>query len=402
MKREIAAEIKKLKPEMVDALAEMVARPAVTPANGGDGETAKAEFVESLCRGIFDGVERRDAVSPDGARPNVVARCGTGDVSAGRLWVIGHLDVVPPGDRSLWKTDPFRAVVKNGRVYGRGAEDNGQAVVAAIFAVKALVRLGLKPPRPICFAAVADEETGSYYGIRHLVREKMLRRGDVFLVPDGGSPDGALVEVAEKGILWLRIETAGRQCHASRPAQGINAMEAASALAARVGEARARFSGTDSLYEPPVSTFAPTRHDANVPNINTIPGTDRFFIDCRVLPCYPLDEVIAFFRGIAAGIEAEHGVRIKIGAVQELPGSGTDPDSPLVGSLTRVISRVRAVTPRVRGVGWGTCAAFARRAGHPAVVWGTVCGNAHQPNEFASIANMVADAELMAHFFLEA
>lgn len=401
MSAAIGVEIRKAEADMVAALAGLVARPAVSPACGGRGEAAKADFVTGLCRSFTADIERRDAAAPGGARANVIARVPGRDPGAGRLWVIVHLDVVPPGDPALWSTDPFRAVVRDGRVYGRGAEDNGQSLVAAVFALKTLHRLGLTPARPVCLAAVADEENGSVFGLQHLVGEKLFAPGDEFLVPDGGSPDGSLVEVAEKGVLWLRVTTRGRQCHASRPQEGVNAMEAAADFTVRAAAAfRGRFAAADPLYRPPVSTFTPTRREANVPNINTVPGSDTLYFDCRVLPRYPLARVRAAGEEIRAAVEAAHGVRISLEPVQEQPGTETDPGAPLVRSLSGLIRRQRRLTPRLVGVGAGTCAAFVRRLGYPAVVWSTVCGTAHQPDEYAAIGNLLADAELLAHFML--
>ncbi len=65
--------------------------------------------------------------------------------------------VVPPGDRSLWKTDPFKLVRVNDRLIGRGVEDNGQAIVASIFALRTIKDLGLRPSRDVSLFLVSDE-----------------------------------------------------------------------------------------------------------------------------------------------------------------------------------------------------------------------------------------------------
>jgi len=76
-----------------------------------------------------------DPLVPEG-RPNLLAVLPGKDTSR-TLWFIGHLDTVPAGDPSLWSHDPFEAHVEDGKIYGRGAEDNGQAVITSLFAVKA-------------------------------------------------------------------------------------------------------------------------------------------------------------------------------------------------------------------------------------------------------------------------
>ncbi len=148
-------EIESLKPEMVAALAELVRVPAVAPENGGNGETQKAEkLMEILGTVGFDRIEHHDSSDSrvsSGKRPNIIAYLN-GESDAQRLWVVTHLDVVPPGEDSLWTvTKPFEPLVLEDKVYGRGSEDNGQSLVASLFAVAALKRLGVKPKLTVAF-----------------------------------------------------------------------------------------------------------------------------------------------------------------------------------------------------------------------------------------------------------
>ncbi len=152
-------QIEQLKLEMVEALVKLVRVPGVAPENGGDGEMLKAEQLTKLlgCVG-FDSVERFDVVDSrvsSGKRPNIVAVC-RGESGSERLWVVTHLDVVPAGEEALWTvTKPFEPLVKGDRVFGRGCEDNGQSLVASLFAVAALKGLGVKPKRTVALAFVA-------------------------------------------------------------------------------------------------------------------------------------------------------------------------------------------------------------------------------------------------------
>ncbi|MFH2069400.1 MAG: M20 family metallo-hydrolase [Candidatus Omnitrophota bacterium] len=400
--KNIDLEIGKLEGEMTGALMNLVSIPAVSPISVGGDEKRKAGFVERICRETgFDEVLHYDAPSPSGPRPNIVARLKGKDARAGRLWVITHLDVVPAGAQNLWQGDPFKPELKNGRIYGRGAEDNGQDLIACLFAVKALKKLGLMPEREICAAVVTDEETLSVYGMKYLISRGLFKKGDFFLVPDGGSPDGSLIEFAEKSLLWLRVDTVGRQSHASMPDKGINAMEAASAFISRLGEVRKKFGKRDRRFQTPASSFEPTRRLENVGNINTIPGTDTFFIDCRILPCYPVSGVLSYLDRLKKRVEKERKVKITIKVVQQEEATVTDPKNHLIQDMAKLVRDVLKVRPKTRGVGWGTCASFVRQAGYPAVVWSKVDGTAHQPNEYASVRNLLDDAVLFAHAFLE-
>jgi len=162
----VAREIDSLRDEMVSTLIELIKIPAISPDFGGTGEYDKAEKLLEILRSLpFDKVETFNAPDPrakNGVRPNIVAYYyGESDE---RLWILSHLDVVPPGEG--WTvTEPFKPIVKDGKVYGRGSEDNGQAIVSSLYAVKALMDLGIRPKRTVVLAFVSDEETGSKYGI---------------------------------------------------------------------------------------------------------------------------------------------------------------------------------------------------------------------------------------------
>ncbi len=210
---------------------------------------------------------------------------------------------------------------------------------------------------------MADEETGSAYGLGHVVREHAEQFGpdDLFLVPDFGVPDSSLMEVAEKSMLWLKVEVFGRQCHASTPEQGVNTLVAAADFILRTRRLHDEFPATDPLFTPPHSTFSPTRKDANVPNVNTIPGHDVFYVDCRVLPGYAVADVLDAFGRIAAEIEAEHGVRVGLRArAGQQAAPATPVDSEIVRRLTPAIEAVYGVTPAPAGIGGR------HRGGHPA------------------------------------
>ncbi len=387
---------------MVNALMQLIRVPAVGPENGGEGEMQKAEVLaEILEKAGFDKIERYDAVDqrvPSGKRPNIVAFC-SGETDAKRLWIVTHLDVVPSGEESLWKTTkPFEPLVKDNRVYGRGSEDNGQSVVASVFAVKALKLLGLKPKRTVALAFVADEEQGSTMGIQHLIGKGLFSKGDLVVAPDSGNEDGSFIEIAEKSILWFRVRTLGKQTHGSLPNKGLNAhrvgMQVALALDRML---HAKYNGKNGYFDVPFSTFEPTRKDKNVDAVNIVPGEDAVYFDCRVLPSYNLDEVITDIGKVIAEHERKTGAKIQLEILQKQSAPEiVDVNSEMVVLLKKAIKQARGIDARVGGIGGGTCAAFFRKAGIPAVVWSTVDEVAHQPDEYSRIGNMVEDAKVFA------
>jgi succinyl-diaminopimelate desuccinylase len=251
---------------------------------------------------------------------------------------------------------------------------------------------------------VADEEVGSAKGMVHLVREHpdLFGRDDLYLVPDAGDPEGAMIEVSEKSIMWLRVRTLGKQVHASTPAKGVNANLAAMRFLTSIYEdLHRRYPVSDDLFDHPVSSFEPTRREGNVPNVNTIPGEDVSYIDCRVMPRYDPAEVLSYMRGKASEFARSHGVTIDIDPVQmERAAPPTSPDHPLVGILKDAVREVYGVEARPVGIGGGTCAAILRRAGYPSVVWARIEETAHMPDESALITNYIGDAKVFLRLFL--
>ena len=399
--REVFSEVEGLKNEMVEALKQLISVPAVAPENGGEGELAKAEkLIQLIASAGFSRVERYDAMDqrvPGGKRPNIVAYL-EGEVETPRLWVVTHLDVVP-ADASTWKvTEPFMPISTRDRVYGRGSEDNGQAVVAALYAAKALAHLGRKPKRTFAVAFVSDEEQGSTYGIQHLIKLGLFNASDLVVVPDGGSGDGAFIEVAEKSLLWFKLQTTGRQVHASLPNRGLNAhrvgMQVALALDQKLHE---KYSLKDSFYTVPESTFEPTKKERNVDAVNIVPGEDIVYFDCRILPDYEIDDVLATVAELTENYAKKTGATVKVEVIQKQaapPMKNTD--APVVTLLKQALKEARGLNATVGGIGGGTCAAFFRKAGIPAAVWSTIDEVAHQPDEYAKIENLVEDAKVFA------
>lgn len=395
-------QIDQLKPKMTETLATLIRTPAVAPENGGNGEMLKAEelmkILDDVCFDIIERCDCEDSRVSAGRRPNIVATL-LGKNAAERLWIVTHVDVVPAGEEALWKvTKPFEPVIRGGRVFGRGSEDNGQSLVASICAVMALKLLGTKPKRTVALAFVADEEQGSTFGIQHLIGKGLFRKSDLVVVPDGGSADGGFVEVAEKSLLWFRVRTVGKQTHGSLPNKGLNAnrigMQVALALDERLHE---KFSLRDEFFDVPVSTFEPTKHEHNVDAVNIVPGEDVAYFDCRVLPVYDLDKVVAEIRTVLEKFENQTGATIKLELLQKQSAPKVlDGNSAVATLLKKAIKEARGLEARVGGIGGGSCAAFFRKAGIPAVLWSTVDEVAHQPDEYAKNDNLVADAKVFA------
>ena len=399
----ISERLEQYREEMINLQRELVSRVAVGPDQGGPGEGEKAAYLQNLLESW--GLKVDNYPAPDdrvpGGRPNLVAMLpGRRQEKA---WVLSHMDVVPPGDVTLWDSDPYTLRVDGDRLIGRGTEDNHHGIVASLIAVKAFIDAGLTPSRTVGLALVSDEETGSGYGLDFLLKSQphLFSSDDLIIVPDAGNPESTLVEVAEKSVLWLRLILLGKQSHASRPSLGKNTLRAAAHVIVALEALHQEFDAKDPLFNPPESSFEPTQKEANVGNINTIPGRDVFYLDCRVLPEYDLGEIKARVMAIGTETANKFGVSLSMEVVQDLKSAPpTDPNSPVVKALVAAIKEVYGREAKPQGIGGGTVAAFFRQKHLPAAVWMTVSNMAHQPNEFTLISNLMGDTRVFAHIFL--
>jgi succinyl-diaminopimelate desuccinylase len=388
---------------MIQLQRDLTAIPAMSPDfKEGSGEVKKAEFLLNYLKekgfNLVDHYNVPDDRVAEKMRPNFTVHI-KGKDSSRKFWIMVHIDVVPPGNLKKWTGDPWVLRVDGDNLIGRGVEDNQQGVVSAIFALRAFIDLGIQPEYDTFVILVSDEETGSKFGIDYILKNhNLFGKDDLIIVPDAGEPEGAMIEVAEKSILWMEIETTGKQCHASTPHQGINAHRASADLIVMLDELKNKFSLKDPVYDVPQSTFEPTKKLANVGNINTIPGSDVIFYDCRVLSQYEIDDVIAFVREKADIVENKYGVKIEIKFPQIAKAAPPTPvDAPIVKILKVGVKEVYEIEANIMGIGGGTVAAFFRRYGFKAAVWSSILDTCHQPDEVSKISYMIKDTKVFAY-----
>lgn len=383
--------------EMIETMIGMIRYPALSPINGGVGEGEKADYLMSKLVG-FDSVERVDVPDdsdPTIMRPNILAR--KNGRRKGTVWIVAHMDVVPAGDPDLWDTPPYEGVYKDGCIFGRGTEDNGQSVISSMFASRPFLDQDLQG-MSIGIAYVADEETTSKMGIEYLLDHGYFDVDDIIMVPDWGSPGGVQIEVAEKGMLWIRFMIEGKTTHGSTPDRGINAYRVSTILLMDLMESFSKhFGDSDDRFVGKTSTFEPTKRPATVENVNTIPGYDEFCMDIRLLPMYDIDDVVGCAKEIAAMYEKSTGAKITVEVVERhVAGKPSSMDSIGFKALVDAVESVTGSKPVGVGIGGGTCANFFRQKGFDAYVWQCGGGTLHAPNEHVVMSNMITDTKVYA------
>jgi succinyl-diaminopimelate desuccinylase len=396
--RRVVSDVENDSQTIQDFFVKMLRIKAVNPKMGGPGEGERAQFLEGFLKDEGFSVTRVDVRDDESnmTRPNLSAKLE--GKSSRNLWFIAHMDTVPEGSMELWKTDPFEPTIKEGKIIARGAEDNGQSLVASLFALRELRKLQVPLPFNVGVWLVADEEFGSNYGIKRLLAGGHFKKDDLVVVPDSGTPRGTDIEIAEKGLLWLKVTTKGKQVHASLPRKGLNAHRVGMELALDLDESlHSKYGARDKLFDEPLSTFEPTKKDPNVPNINTVPGVDVLYFDCRVLPRYDLEDVISDIMMKARKYQKKYGVTVSVEQVEkDTAGPATSEKSEVVTLLAQAIRQVSRVRPRIVGIGGQTVGNLFRKKSIPTAVWSTVDDVPHEPNEYSKVKNLLNDTRVFA------
>ncbi|MCX6449115.1 MAG: M20/M25/M40 family metallo-hydrolase [Actinobacteria bacterium] len=215
-----ADQIIELENETITLCQEMIRIPSVNYGEGRGDEKAMAEYVASKLAEV--GI-KSELIETAPNRVNVVAKIEGSDQSRPGLVLHGHIDVVPV-NADDWSVDPFSGEIKDGFIWGRGAVDMKDMDAMILATIRMWQRVGYKPPRNILLAFFADEEAGSDYGSRWLVKhrpelfdgysEAVSEVGGFSLTITGGHRL-YLVEAAQKGINWMKLSAKGTAGHGS-------------------------------------------------------------------------------------------------------------------------------------------------------------------------------------------
>lgn len=235
-----------------------------------------ADYLESL------GLKPWLSHNADQSKANLFATIAAANGSTeGGLILSGHTDVVPT-DGQAWQSDPYRADIREGRLYGRGSADMKGFIAAVLAAAPAMVQAGLK--RPLHIALSYDEEIGCL-GAPVMIAE-LQKRG---LTPEHcivGEPTSMRMVVAHKGIHTFRCAVHGKAAHSSLTPQGVNAIEYAAKLIVFINELAGRLKArydTDPDYDVPFSTLSVNTIAGGIAG-NIVPQLCEFEFDYRNLP----------------------------------------------------------------------------------------------------------------------
>ncbi len=406
----IVAAVEGLEEELVDFSADLIRIPTVNPP--GAHYRPCAELIgERLCEFGFevDQVVAEDSAEHSTAYPRVnVVGLREGSSDRPLVHINGHIDVVPVGHG--WTVDPFGGEVKNGRLYGRGSADMKAGLACGIYATEALRRAGLELCGSVEVSGTVDEESGGFAGVAHLAQIGRLTadRIDYALIPEPLDVDR--VCVGHRGVYWFKVTARGQIGHGSMPFLGVNAIAETGALLESVRtQLEPRLA--QRVTAMPVVPADARRATININAILGGQGGEDPQTPCVADHCETIfdrrflieEEFEASKQEIVEllqQVEAEHpNWSFEIEDLMVVHPTQTPDGSPLVATLEHNIEQVLGrEAMRIASPGTYDQKHFSKIGGvHHCVAYGPgILEQAHQPDEWCGIQDMVDSAKVMA------
>jgi len=280
---------KKLESDLVAILSDLIALPSPYPPGTSVEICGYAEKRLKKAGYKVEIATRKKGVA------NVVARLKAKERGPA-IAFNAHVDTVGVGERANWKSDPYKALAKNGLVYGLGAGNCKGSMAVQLWLAEEIARRGGPARGELIFTFVADEENLGPDGMEFLRKSGRVRPGALIL---GAQTENNLI-VAERGVMWARLTTKGRAAHAGNPSAGDNAilrmMRLVSALQAYYDKALPKRTRGAMKSTVNIGMF----HGGH--NTNVVPSACTVEIDRRLLPGEKVTQAFTELKGIVDGV----------------------------------------------------------------------------------------------------
>ncbi|MDE2408119.1 MAG: succinyl-diaminopimelate desuccinylase [Xanthomonadaceae bacterium] len=357
---------------VLDLTCELIARPSITPDDAGC-----QQLIAQRLQAVGFAVEHLRF----GAVDNLWATHGHEDGPV--LVLLGHTDVVPPGPRAAWASDPFVPELRDGVLYGRGAADMKGSVAAFVVALEQFVAAHPDHSGTVALLLTSDEEGDAIDGVRK-VAEVFRARGERIDWCVTGEPSsktilGDLLRVGRRGSLSATLTVRGVQGHVAYPEQARNPIHKAMPALAELTARR-----WDEGYEsfPSTSLQISNLHAGTGAN-NVIPGQLQVLFNLRYNPHWQAPQLEAQCEAILQA----HGLDYELHWHRSGEPFYT-PDGPLRAAARAVLAQVSGSVPEESTGGGTSDARFIAPLGAHCIEIGPVNASIHKVDEHVRVADL--------------
>ena len=297
-----------------------------------------------------------------------------------------HVDTVPA--EGVWKIGPFSGKVYKGKMYGRGATDCKSNVAVSLALISCLKEKNIKLKNlDLVFAFCGDEETGSQYGIRPLM--KHLKNIDYAVVLDADEFD---IVVAQKGLLHLRVELFGKEAHGAYPERGINAVEKGINILKELMDCGFSYKSHHSLKKPTLNIGK----FCGGTKVNIVPAKASFDLDIRYLPSMSKGAITTTIEKIIK----KQKIKYKIQVLAHQGPIEINTQSFLIKTLKKVLKAHR-IKPHFKASFGATVINFLKEKGIETFAFGFGSrGCAHTQNEYVKISNLATGTDVLEDYLI--
>lgn len=327
-------------------------------------------------------------------RTNIVGYIGK-DSAKPKLLIAAHADTVPAGDG--WKTNPFKAVVKGNRIYGRGTTDD-KGVIAPMLLCAAEIKKHEKELKgQLLIAVAADEEKGSEFGMKYLLKNKLIKP-DFAIIADEASAFKK-IDIAEKAVLGLMIISHGKQAHGSTPDKGINAITNMNKVISELEKYKFKYK-KHKLLSPPTMNIGTIKGGIAT---NVVPARCELSIDIRYLPSQKKEAILQDIKKLLKNIEIKNkDTKFSLEVLGHAPPTEISSDNLLIKLIQKHTKDIAGIEPVAVGVNGATDCKSLILNGVVAVGFDSgVPGVSHMANEYIEINGLIQFKEIIERISLD-
>lgn len=370
MEEKIFQVVKNYKKASINFLKQLVMTPS---QNGIDTERRIADIIVKELEKM--GLEVKEVGSYE--RPSLISSFGKGKKT---IILNAHMDTVPAGEKKKWKYSPFSAIVRRGKLYGRGAADSKAGIAQIVYSLNALLQIESQLNGKVIVCFDSDEESGNFTGMKELLKNGL--RGDIALLAYPGNNE---LIVGARGLLRFALITYGKMWHTgSREKMGENAIYRMVQVIDLLRKLKFEFKKDSDFYFGPKLTVSLINGGTA---INLVPDKCEIKVDFRTIPSMDKKSIIAMIkRHIREKLPL---CKFSLEELMYYPPFKTDKNHSLIKIILEISKKILKKTPRLACAGSSNVGNLLSQYKIPAICFGASFGNVHTYDEWVSIKSFI-------------